>query len=119
MNTNNDLISRAALLSGFNVRKVTEYDESGCGMDYKAVPLAAIMETPVVDAEPVRHGRWIIVCDTHGVTEDDGWWREWYAKCSECSRMIPLNEYICETQSPEKALTEYPYCHCGAKMDEE
>lgn len=55
---NNDLISRSALLSGYDVRKVTEYDESGCGVDYKAVPVEAIENAPAVDAEPVRHGRW-------------------------------------------------------------
>ena len=100
-----DLISRAALLEFAHNHIDGQVDCND------------IARFPSVDAEPVRHGRWITVCDTHGVTEDDGWWREWYAKCSKCGRMIPLNEYICETQSPEKALTEYPYCHCGAKMD--
>ena len=70
-----------------------------------------------IDAEPVRHGRWVVRCDMHGATEDDGWWREWYATCSECGRTILLNDYICETQAPENALAQYPHCHCGAKMD--
>ena len=50
---NNDLISRNALLSGFDVRKVTEYDESGCGVNYKAVPVKAIEAAPSVDAVEV------------------------------------------------------------------
>lgn len=69
------------------------------------------------EMQVVRHGRWEIICDTHGSTENDGWWREWYATCSECARTILLNEYICENFSPEDALVIYPYCHCGAKMD--
>lgn len=49
----NDLISREAVLGGFNVRKVTEYDESGCGMDYMAVPVSEIEAVPAVDAVEV------------------------------------------------------------------
>lgn len=108
---NNDLISRAALLKDLEL--LAKFQPEGKQSTILGV-CATIRATHAVDAEPVRHGRWIIVCDT-----DDGWWREWYAKCSKCGRTILLNEYICETQSPEKALTEYPYCHCGAKMDEE
>lgn len=46
----NDLISRSALLDSFDVCKVTEYDESGCGVDYLAVSVAAIKNAPAVDA---------------------------------------------------------------------
>lgn len=47
------LIDADALLSGFDVCKVTEYDESGCGVDYKAVPVKAIDNAPTIDAVPV------------------------------------------------------------------
>ena len=52
-----------------------------------------IEEAPTIDAEPVRHGRWIKL-------DRD------IAVCSECGRH-------------ENALLvdSYPYCHCGAKMD--
>jgi hypothetical protein len=56
MEKDNDLISRSALLESFDVCKVTEYDESGCGVDYLAVSVDAIKNAPAVDAEPVRHG---------------------------------------------------------------
>ena len=52
-------IDAEALLSGYDVRKVTEYDESGCGIDYKAVPVEAIEAAPTVDAEPVEHSMWL------------------------------------------------------------
>lgn len=55
------LIDADALLSSFDVRKVVEHDESGCGMDYKAVPVEAIVNAPTIDAEPVRHGLRMIV----------------------------------------------------------
>jgi hypothetical protein len=43
-------IDADALLSGYDVRKVVEYDESGCGLDYKAVPVGAIEAAPTIDA---------------------------------------------------------------------
>ena len=55
-----------------------------------------ILEQPVIDAVPVRHGTW------KPVSED---WRhqiEWW-ECSECNF---------------SASTKYNYCpNCGAKMD--
>ena len=99
---NNDMISRSALLSGYDVRKVTEYDESGCGVDYKAVPVEAIEKAPAVDAEPVRHGRWI------DMQEDDtteGMWR-----CSICG-----SDRYFDILSPLECGCHY--CpNCGAKM---
>ena len=59
-----------------------------------------INEAPTVDAEPVRHGRWIPV-------EDD----DMFCYCSECG----THEYK-ETIE----VLHYDYCpYCGAKMDEE
>lgn len=49
----NDLISRSALLNSYDVCKVTEYDESGCGMTYKAVSVEAIEKAPAIDAVEV------------------------------------------------------------------
>lgn len=89
------LIDADALLSSFDVRKVVEYDESGCGMDYKAVPVEAIVNAPTIDAEPVRHGRW------------EG--KKWSYSCS-----------ICGGLSPEDGGAKTNYCpDCGAKMDVE
>ena len=93
---NDDLISRKALLSGFDVRKVTEYDESGCGVNYKAVPVNAIECAPAVDAEPVRHGKWEIINRNE-------------ARCSECKKIRNIGNQI-----------GWNFCpNCGAKMDKE
>lgn len=51
-----------------------------------------IKAAPTIDAEPVRHGRWIRMDDTH---------TRW--KCSECGGVA---------ESPL-----FRHCHCGAKMD--
>ena len=59
---------------------------------------AAVMEedidnAPTIDAEPVRHGKWVVT--TEGIV-----------KCSECKRkFILLKENYCP--------------NCGARMDEE
>ena len=53
-----------------------------------------ISEQPTVDAEPVRHGRWMHLSNTWG-------------ECSVCGER---NKY----------LKRWNYCpHCGAKMDGE
>lgn len=36
-----------------NVRKVTEYDETGCGLDYLAIPVDVIEDAPTLDVAPV------------------------------------------------------------------
>lgn len=40
------LIDADMLVNGFDVRKVTEYDEAGFSMNYKALPIDAIKEAP-------------------------------------------------------------------------
>lgn len=86
-----DLIYRDSLLK--YTRRMTEYDESGCGVPVLVVRSDDIEKVPSVDAEPVRHGEW---------TEPykyDIW------DCYVCSR--------CKFSSDNK----YIYCpNCGAKM---
>ena len=59
----------------------------------KSVDANDIMRFPRVDAESVRHGRWIV---------DDG--------CSYCS--------VCRNNFKKAIMTKAKYCPmCGAKMD--
>lgn len=61
-----------------------------------------VLSAPVVDVEEVRHGRWIY----KGHHEIMG-----YAfQCSVCERWMFAN-------SIKNVVGEYPYCHCGAKME--
>lgn len=92
------LISRAALLDSYDVAKVTEYDESGCGVTYMAVSVDAIKNAPAVDAEPVRHGRWI----------EDMYFDEPVTRCTACKRGFAKGH----------KAERFPFCpNCGAKMD--
>ena len=104
----NDLISRSLLLAVGNVRKVTEYDEGGWGLTYRAVPEQAIKNAPAVDAVPVVHARWEkLKHDTY---------------CSACGEFLPSITYIQGgyngTWQCCEEIEKTRYCpNCGAKMD--
>lgn len=61
-----------------------------------------ISAVEAADVQPVKRGRWIH--DRGGYDGRDNWYH-----CSECNRTLNL---ICG-----KKLENYPYCHCGARMD--
>ena len=67
-----------------------EYEDCGnegdCAFDH------FIFHAPTIEAEPVRHGRWI--------EHDDG-----VFTCSECGNAESIESYFCR--------------YCGAKMDKE
>jgi hypothetical protein len=48
-----DLISRSALLKSYDIAKMVEYDETGCGVTRIAIPVQAIKDAPTIDAVPV------------------------------------------------------------------
>lgn len=62
---------------------------------------------PTVDAEPVRHGRWIYCEDDSG---QDG------IVCSLCGHFVPW--YYDYYESSDDLIKDNIKCpHCGAKMD--
>lgn len=78
--------------------------------------LSRIIEQPTVDAEPVRHGRWIEDGSfkyKHGGRNSEAkelFGTEWRTmrriKCSLCNKITLVDDTIL-----------YEYCpHCGAKM---
>lgn len=76
----------------------------------------AVLHTPSVDIEPVRHGRWI-----RGVSK--GFPKNptclWYCSC--CGEKIRYNDTLRTYQKSKKPVNEVnPRCRkCGAKMDED
>lgn len=70
------------------------------------IPLSDVRKslqmTPTADVQEVRHGKWIY----KGHHEMMGHAFE----CSVCERWMFAN-------SIKNIVGEYPYCHCGAKMD--
>ena len=72
--------------------------------------LESIDEQPTIDAEPVRHGRWV---DRYGDKYDNHLY-----ECSECKGKARYRFVRDELgkEIAEQALDDY--CpHCGAKMD--
>ncbi len=90
-------IDANALLTVPNVNKVTEYDETGCGISYNAVSVESIEKAPTLDYAPVVHGEWMDNVD------ENGFLRNAWRKCSACGGL----NY---SKKPN-------YCpNCGAKM---
>ena len=55
------------------------------------------------DVVPVRHGTWLPIVSYNNTY-----------KCSECGRLL-----VDVTDGLKMVAKNYPYCHCGAKMDKE
>ena len=82
--------------------------EQGKGL-FKSVCVAIkcfVEQMPTVDAVEVVHGQWLFV--TKGQQTS-------VYVCSECNRAVTV---VCdEDKIKEQLAKNYPYCHCGAKMD--
>lgn len=79
-----------------------------CAPTFKHVEIAQklmeeVKNAPTVDAEPVRHGKWIKGMNYDGIYE----WQ-----CSVCKRGW--------THRTDKDICDEKYCYnCGAKMEKE
>ena len=94
----NDLISRKALLEVLRGLKPSGFEQSFAGK----VAIRCIEAAPAVDAEPVRHGRWInkgYITTAYGSID--------IADCTACGAIdVPIEPYE-------------DYCpNCGAKMED-
>lgn len=100
-----DLIDREKLKEAIKMATTVpvdcSYDIGYNDMVLNAVKIADSM--PTVDAQPVKHGRWIpFMPDCRGYTEE--------FECSLCKNMTYL--HCCEKDC------DYEYCpNCGSKMD--
>ncbi len=85
--------------------KVDEVIETELGR-YDTVELREMLKYfPTADVAPVRHAHWIK--------------RDNYVRDSDGEPVVKIGEiYICSNCGLEED-NNYPYCHCGAKMDEE
>lgn len=88
------LIDSDVLVNGYDVRKVTEYDEAGFSMNYKAVPVDAIEEAPTVDAVEV-------------------------VRCKDCKRHYDSKFGYVVCVWFNKTVRADGYCSYGCKMDAE
>lgn len=77
------------------------------GKNYILIDKPHINELDWFKGEPIKIGQWVLE-DTW--RDEDGYLNYEY-KCSNCGRLISVWD--------KKELKEYPYCHCGAKMNKE
>ena len=101
-----DSVSRQAAIDALGERPISWTDfeyELGKQNQYDE-DMLALIDVPTVEAEPVRHGRWL----KGNKGKHDGT-LYWYRYCSECL-------YERHDDNEDK---DTPYCpDCGAKMDE-
>lgn len=72
------------------------------GRNQVADSIASDLEDmPLADVVPVRHGTWLPIVSYNNTY-----------KCSECGRLL-----VDITDGLKMVAKNYPYCHCGAKMD--
>lgn len=94
------LIDANALLKSFDVTWMIEYDETGCGMKRKAIPIKTVEEAPTIDAIPV-------------------------VRCKDCKNRgtpysCPMRKLVMPFQgagSYEDCTEDDGYCHMGVKKD--
>lgn len=80
-----------------------------CSNEYCDRASCPIWKAPAADVAPVVHGRWKLL--------HKGDWTSVFV-CSVCGR----RETITESESYNSRLKmprKYPYCHCGARMEDD
>ena len=77
--------------------------------------LNIIKDAPTADVEEVRHGEWELKSEIHRFLEEFD--EEFYVECPLCHRVEYIPFEFEEEKMLKYAKENYPYCHCGAKMD--
>ena len=106
----NEYIEREELTIEFmyaDADVVEDYGDGECEWGFSRKRIQEVINSvPSADVAPVRHGRWLLI--TAGY-RNFGWC------CSECGRSVSIN---CDEELMQSKLEkEYPFCHCGARMD--
>ena len=98
-----DYIERQAAIDAFNRIKNTLKNPETAHYDtlmfYEIEDVLEDVEP--ADVVPVRHGTWLPIVSYNNTY-----------KCSECGRLL-----VDITDGLKMVAKNYPYCHCGAKMD--
>lgn len=94
--TMDDLISRSKLLKSFDIAKMVEYDETGCGVTRIAIPIDTIRNAPTVDAVHV------VRC------KDCVLWRPVGENTGKCPFLIGEHQYTGDDH----------FCSCGERKED-
>ena len=83
------------------------------------VTIDDILDVPAIDPKSLRpNGHWNIRCDYY----DDDMLRDadesFYLECSACKRKVwDINQLAAMDGKYRELIEQYPYCHCGCKME--
>ena len=77
-----------------------------------------LAKIPAADVVEVVHGEWEIKSELYRMMEDD-FDEQLYVECPYCKRRFYVPSAFDDEEIFEYARENYPYCHCGAKMDGE
>lgn len=73
---------------------------------------------PAADVAPVVHGRWEVKCESHRCDHTGEYDEDYYLECSVCHRKVwDVSQDALIMGDIEKATKDFPFCHCGARMD--
>lgn len=77
-----------------------------------------INNAPAADVAPVKRGCWSLRCDSRQDFSTGEYDEDFYLECSECKRKVwDIDQSIAMSGEWGKLVEQYPYCHCGCKMD--
>ena len=77
-----------------------------------------VFEAPTIEAAPVKYGQWNIKTEIYRYGMEEEIDEEFFLECSECGRRVWVSDNTKVLNGKEEEIFEdYPYCHCGAKMD--
>lgn len=86
------LIDANALMKSFDIAKMVEYDETGCGVTKIAIPVQTIKDAPTIDAVEV-------------------------VRCRECKYSVNIFKgYFLGCDMWKQSTPEDGFCHMGEKM---
>ena len=85
---------------------------------YQAIRDIVDIICPTADVVEVVHGEWEIKSKLYRMMEDD-FYEQLYVECPYCKRRFCVPSTFDDEEIIEYARENYPYCHCGAKMDGE
>lgn len=102
-------LKRKGLTNGSSIGQHSGLYEEAAAAITELLDRAENAEKKLTEYEPVVHARWEFV-RLHGGDN--------IYCCSRCSRKVQGVIEFGKTEA-EWLAENYPYCHCGAKMDEE
>ena len=104
---------KAKLKIGTNTATYSDYCNGYC--DARQVDLDAIDAAPTIEAEPVRHGRWV---ETEPDEDDRKIGIEFSIKCSRCHNENSHLDFNEIHEITGKTFWKSRFCpNCGARMD--